>query len=274
MPADRDLTLAYFAPGAGLGHLNRALAICLRLRRHGVDARILTNSPFAAGVAAITRFPIIRFRGEALPAAQRYIDERRPDAVVTDTFPLATPAPAIHIARRLKSPAPLSNCNLVIEAEPLSNEHRAILPANRVVLRGPIVLPPGWITPPRLPAAIHPTLVIHSGPESEIAELISRAKGACTVISPWPGETAVECYPASALYERARHIITGAGYNSMAELLGMRDRHTAVAFERRHDDQHARLREFFPPEASRHDGGAEAARAILDYLGIESTLAV
>lgn len=267
----RKLTLAYFAPGSGLGHLNRALAVCLPLRRSGVDARIVTNSPFAEGIAAIARCPMIRFAGDAQQAAKQYIDETRPDAVVMDTFPLCSAA--IHVARRLKSSqAVLPRFGLVIEAEPLSVEHRATLPADRIVLRGPIVLKPGDISPPGPTPAVESTLVVHSGPEHEIAELIGHARGPFTVISPWPG--ACEYYPASHLYANAAHIITGAGYNSMAELLGSRERHTAVAFERRHDDQHARLREFFAPGASRFDGAAEAAGAILRYLGIESTLAV
>lgn len=272
MPSDRDLTLAYFAPGSGLGHLNRALAVCLRLRKSGVDAQIITNSPFAEGIASIARCPIVRFSGDAQLAAGQFIEETRPDAVVMDTFPLRSPAPAIHIARRLKAPVPLPQYGLVIEAEPLSPEHRAILPADRAVLRGPIVLPPSFLARPRRAPGIAPTLVVHSGTQDEIDTLIAHAPGRYTVISPWPG--AAEYYPASQLYERASHIITGAGYNSMAELLGMRDRHTAVAFERRHDDQHARLREFFLWEASRYDGADEAVRAILGYLGIESTLAV
>lgn len=273
MPADlRKLTLAYFAPGAGLGHLNRALAICLPLRRSGVDARIVTNSPFAGGIAAIARCPVHRFAGDPQQAADGFIDEMRPDAVVMDTFPLRGPVTAIHVARRWKDPLPLPPYGLVIEAEPLSAAHRAVLPADRVVLRGPIVLAPGVVSPRGTMPAVESTLIVHSGPEHEIAELIQHAKGRYTVISPWPG--AIEYYPASNLYAQARHVITGAGYNSMAELLGLRERHTAVAFERRHDDQHARLREFFAPEASRFDGAAEAVAAMLRYLGIESTLAV
>ena len=62
MQIDRGI-VAYFAPGGGLGHLNRALAVCLRLRDAKVDARIVTNSPFAEGLAALAHCPIIRLEG-------------------------------------------------------------------------------------------------------------------------------------------------------------------------------------------------------------------
>ncbi|MES2462555.1 MAG: hypothetical protein V4671_18385, partial [Armatimonadota bacterium] len=55
--------IAYFAPGSGLGHLNRALGICLRMRDAGADARIVTNSPFAEGLAGIARCPMVRLAG-------------------------------------------------------------------------------------------------------------------------------------------------------------------------------------------------------------------
>lgn len=265
--------VAYFAPGGGLGHLNRALAVCLRLRDEGVDARVVTNSPFAEGLATLARCPMIRLPGEAWAAAAReYVATARPAAVVTDTFPYglrdewcgAGPgAPLVHVARRLLTPFAMRRADFaaIIQAEPLAPGHAAAL-GECVALTGPIRLAPGRVPTP-LPAALDRdglTLVVHSGPEEEVRALMALADGPCTVIAPW---TPLEYYPATNLYARARRVITGAGYNSMADLLEIRDKHTAVPFARRYDDQHARLREFFRTGA---DGTADAAAAIRSVL--------
>jgi hypothetical protein len=63
------------------------------------------------------------------------------------------------------------------------------------------------------------------------------------VISPWKLAHApsFDYFPAANLIERAKHVYTGAGYNSIADTMDRRTRHTAVAFPRRYDDQAARL---------------------------------
>lgn len=265
--------VAYFAPGAGLGHLNRALAVCLRLRDAGVDARIVTNSPFAEGLAGLARCPIVRLAGdEWAEAARAFVAETRPRAVIADTFPYGLreewrgaglDAPLIHVARRLLTPFAIlpGDFALILRAEPLSPEHGLAL-GGGVSLAGPILLPPGRITTP-IPSELDRddlTLVVHSGPEEEVAALVALAEPPYVVISPWSN---VEYYPATNLYRRARRVITGAGYNSMADLLAFRDRHTAVAFPRRYDDQQARVREFFREP---FDGTPQAVEAILSVL--------
>jgi hypothetical protein len=247
--------VAYFAPGGGLGHLNRALAVCLRLRDTGVDARIITNSPFAEGLAALARCPVVRLEGDRWEeCARAYVAELQPRAVITDTFPyglrdewrVAGPGvPLIHIARRLLTPFAIqpNDFSLIIHAEPLSEEHRAALGPSEV-LSGPILLPPGRIATP-VPRQLDRddlTVVVHSGPAEELAVLTALARPPLFVISPW---SEVEYYPATNLYSRARRIISGAGYNSMADLITHRARHTAIPFPRRYDDQHARVEHFF-----------------------------
>jgi hypothetical protein len=49
----------------------------------------------------------------------------------------------------------------------------------------------------------------------------------------------------------------------MADLLGWREKHTAVAFERKYDDQAARVRSFF---TEARDGTGQAVRAVLGVL--------
>jgi hypothetical protein len=104
------------------------------------------------------------------------------------------------------------------------------------------------------------TLVVHSGAEGEVEELVGLAGPGCVVISPWSG---AEYYPATNLYARAGRVITGAGYNSMADLLGWREKHVAVAFERKYDDQAARVRGFFREPG---DGTWQAVGAVLGVL--------
>ncbi len=271
MRIDRGI-VAYFAPGGGLGHLNRALAIVLPLRDAGVDGRIVTNSPFAQGLAALSRCPVVQLENENWgEAARAYVEEFRPRAIVTDTFPYglkdewraAPPTQIIHIARRLLTPFAIEpkHFSAILQAEPLSPDHNATL-GQSILLPGPIRLPPGRIQTP-IPPQLNRrglTLVVHSGTEDEIATLTALAEPPFAVISPWSN---VEYYPAANLYENARHIITGAGYNSMADLLIHRARHTAIPFPRRYDDQHARLQHFFREPA---DGTAKAVEAILSSL--------
>lgn len=264
---------AYFAPGGGLGHLNRALAICLPLRDAGVNAQVVTNSPFAPGIAALARCPIVQLpAGDWSAAVHSYYRHERPAAVITDTFPYglrnewfdAPPTvPFLHVARRLLTPFPIRRADFaaILQAEPLSEEHEAALTPS-LPLPGPLVLPPGRIPTPVPPSLQRRdlTLVVHSGPPEELAALESLAEPPYTILSPW---SQIDYYPATNLYASARRIITGAGYNSMADLLPHRNRHTALAFPRRYDDQHARLQHFFREPAN---GTAPAIEAILSLL--------
>jgi hypothetical protein len=173
----------------------------------------------------------------------------------------------------------------VLVTEPLSGEHTRLLRDSGVEIRqtrGRIRLPWSRFRVP-LPHALacllatgRVRLVVHSGPRSEIQCLVERAQRDRTepdeplaVISPLPSP--VDCcpcfdyFPASALYARARHVYTGAGYNSLAERAITPDTHTAVAFERRYDDQAGRL----AGELTVEDGTGEAADALVEWMGRE-----
>lgn len=267
--------ILYFAPGAGLGHLNRAVAVCLRLREeHGADARIVTNSPFAAGVACLARMPIVRIaNAEWARHARDYAEEARPDAIVTDTFPYgfrnewrngSAPAPLVHVARRLLVPFAVDPGRFaaILKAEPLSADHEDALGPSAIALDGPIRLHPGQfaVTVPKPLDHDGLTLVVHSGSADELRVLAAQAGGPYTIVSPAAG---IEYYPAVNLYSRAKRVITAAGYNSMAELLELRDRHTAIAFPRRFDDQSGRLSGFFRLPS---DGTAGTARLVAGLL--------
>lgn len=282
----------YCAPGSGLGHLNRALAVCLELRALEVHAQIVTNSPFAAGLARLARFPVVRIPAENWRAdVQSFVASVKPRLLVCDTFPRGMrsewsdgfPAPAVYMARRLKPEAVKSLLEdpgwrngivQVIAAEELAVEHETALVLSRIPvvrLPGRIRLRPGLL-PTEIPAELERlldggrcSLVVHGGPAEETVELIGIAGGygEPVAITPWgeriDGVPGFEYYPAGNIMARARHVVTGAGYNAMADMMFQQDRHTAVAFPRRFDDQAARLA---GRKAGEQDGTRDAALAI------------
>jgi hypothetical protein len=194
------------APGGGLGHLVRAAALALRLGERGRTARVVTNSPYAEGLArlagcAVDRIPSNRWTS----ALARYVEELGPEVLVLDSFPWGLRgewtrppkgARIVYLARRLKLGVYLSALDVeprpdaphlerVIVAEPLSAEHRALLDGagGRVTeLAGRIRFPAGrFPTPvPRELAEVLDSgrawLVVHSGPREEVQALIERAR--------------------------------------------------------------------------------------------------
>lgn len=289
-------SILYCAPGSGLGHLNRALAVCLELRTLGVSAQIVTNSPFAAGLARLARFPITRIPAERWRADVReFTAAVQPELMVCDTFPRGMrgewidglPVPALYMARRLNPEAVATFLGdsgwpdgivQIIAAEELSGAHDAALAASRVPvvnLPGRIRLRPGLL-PTEIPGELERLLdtgrcclVVHGGPAAEVAQLVglARQQGEPVAITPWgermEGVPSFEYYPAGNLMARAAHVFTGAGYNAMAEMMLRSHCHTAVAFPRRFDDQAARLASSRPAS---QDSTHEAAQAIAALL--------
>jgi UDP:flavonoid glycosyltransferase YjiC (YdhE family) len=118
-------------------------------------------------------------------------------------------------------------------------------------------------------------LVVHSGPAHEVQLLLDRARedtdghgsGRIALITPRLMEELglpwFEYFPAAKLYSQATAIITGAGYNSLAETEFYHDKRSLIPFDRRYDDQPGRFKS--PPMASA-DGTAQATRIICDWL--------
>ncbi len=240
--------------------MNRGLAVCLALRDAGWEARLLSNSPFARGLAGLARCPVVGMRPEEV---ESYVARSRPAVLVMDTFAqgLRGERPRaramVHVARRLLRPVAVEGFDAVIQAEPLEAEQEAGLPAGTVRLPGPIRLAPGRVPTPA-PAELEREglhVVVHAGPEAEVAQLAAMAPEPRAVVR-------LNYYPACNLLGRAAHVYSGAGYNIMADMLG-RENHTAVAFVRRYDDQAGRLRGFFREPG---DGTELAARTIAALL--------
>lgn len=288
----KQTKVLYAAPGAGLGHLNRALAIGLELREMGVETRIATNSPFAEGVARLARFPVVEIR-DWKDGVRAYAEEAQPEVVVCDTFPRGLrgewagglPARGVYVARRLKAAALgdvfggrgwAEGFEQVIAAEELGAEHEAVirdsgLPVVR--LPGRVRLRPGLVAAPapaeleRLLETGRCRLVVHGGPVEELKRLAELVKGAGPVaaITPWgqclEGIPCFEYYPAGNLVGRAARVVSGAGYNIMSDMMNFRQRHETMPFERRYDDQAGRAGRWGEVE-----GTAAAAEAIANLV--------
>ncbi|MBN8730507.1 MAG: hypothetical protein J0L64_08210 [Acidobacteria bacterium] len=287
----------YFAPGSGLGHLTRALAVCLELRELGVEAEIATNSPFAQPLARLARIRVTQIANDQWSAAApRLLAERAPRAAVVDTFPnglrgewLQRPdVPLIHMARRLRlenyaqfatDGAAWRGFALTVAIEALAPEHEALLSPPVHALRGLIRLAPGRIGgagPERLLQLLDngAALVVHGGPREEVAQLVANARARSSAevaaITPWQldGVACFDYFPAANVLARASHIFTGGGYNSIADTMELRPRHTALAFPRRFDDQAARLAAVGTADA---DATREAVEAIVLAAGLSAS---
>ena len=285
-------------PGAGLGHLVRGCAVALALGRRDISCRLVTNSPFADGIARLTPVPVTRLRNRSWPADVReYCVQHPARIVVVDTFPFglrgewreAAPKKImVHIARRLKMDVYLERIESwpdrpfyqsALICEPLSSGHADWL-RERVrettELPGRIYLEPQ--EPLDVPGALvallaqhRVHLIVHSGPERELQELVRAAEIACSedpgarpvIITPLEKITKkipmFDYFPASCLFGLATQIYTGAGYNLMAETAGYRDKHTAMAFFRTFDDQAGRLEAGWDG----HGNGADAAAEVI-----------
>lgn len=248
---------------------------------------------------AIDAIPSSRWAGD-LP---EHVKARAPRLAVLDTFPwglrgewigvLPSGVRFVHLARRLKVNAYLDALELawdpgapqlerVIIAEPLADGHAELLAQSggeMVELPGRIRFPLGVVEPPVPPQLdrllkSQPTwLIVHSGPRAELDALVEAAEadrdgeGALAAVVPEPPSglpcPCFEYFPAAALFPRARRIVTAAGYNLMAEAAPFADRHLAVPFPRRYDDQPARLA---GPPAGTLDGTPHAAQALAEWV--------
>jgi hypothetical protein len=98
-------------------------------------------------------------------------------------------------------------------------------------------------------------LVVHTGPDEEIHELVAYARdmaglegvrSTITLVAPRrpTGLAAdvrhLDVYPAWPLFAGAERIVTAAGCNAVRQLAPWRDRHRMLPFPRRFDDQYAR----------------------------------
>ena len=250
----------YYAVGGGLGHLTRGRRVLDAL---GIDAAFVTASPYAddprvTGGRAVVRVPASL--ESDVDAHRDWLREQRFERLIVDTFPCGIQGelsgldvPMDLVARRMRweayrhaVPYALPRFDVVWAVEELEQGEALALRAVIRSLRLPIgghsgVAEDFW-------------LIVHSGPEEEVRELVEFARELmrihraprrtlvatrCTLALP-PRFERIDAYPVAHLYPRAERIFSAAGFNVMLETEPFRDRHHVVPFARAFDDQFAR----------------------------------
>lgn len=260
--------ILYYALGGGLGHLTRGRRVLEALGLTS-DAAIVTASPYASDARVTGGIPVINVPAEL----EHNVDEHRAwmrgldaERLLVDTFPggmhgelCGLDMPMDLVARSLRwaeyrraMPGELPSFDAAWLLEELEPEHDAFVRDN---CRRSVPLDLSHPDTGTTEAAAPYWLIVHSGPEEEVRELIAytselRANAAspaertlvatrCDVPLP-EGFEKVDAYPAAALFARAERIVSAAGFNVMLETERWRDKHDVVPFARRFDDQYRR----------------------------------
>ena len=264
----------YYAFGAGLGHLTRALRVISTLKISPVT--ILTHSPH---VSLINNAHVLQPDNQIYNNSSRLgdwvnevCDERAVECIYIDSFPLGVkgelrlpgPLKKVYLARLLNwsvyKPFLLEEqvvyaCSYVLET--LYAEHQQWLEQCSAQVQGLTLAPRRH----QVNKSIHEMdspfcLVIHSGPDDEIRQLLHFAREQltyhrldfplwlacprCPEVIPC-GVKYVNYYPADALIEKARVVVSAAGFNIMNEMRQYDKPHWVIPFDRRYDDQFFRL---------------------------------
>ncbi|MFO1372678.1 MAG: hypothetical protein U1F42_09895 [Candidatus Competibacteraceae bacterium] len=276
----------WYAPGGGLGHATRALAILRHLRPCVPEAEIVLalTTPYIQG-AILQGLTVLRlpsaFEWQAAGGAEQAAALVRAlftalgpfDLLVVDTFADGlqgelTPE-VLELARRRvliyriggvdpeTSPAwPLYHRILAPYPE---TPHPAAEAVGIVLIRQPEEALSRTDARRRLgldPEAPEPVILgLHAGDPGEVSSFFELIRAACeTLPSPWwlrlltplpttenYGAEHAHLYPAAEVLPAADLVLTGAGYNSHAELSAFGLRGLYCPFMRSHDSQWTRL---------------------------------
>lgn len=261
--------ILYYALGGGLGHLTRGRRV---LEALALDATILTASPYARDPRVTGGIPIVEVPAhlehdlEAHRGWMRALDAER---LIVDTFPggiqgelCGLEMPMDLVARLLRwdeyrraVPDELPSFETTWIVEKLTPDHDAFVRANsrRVVSLGARAFSPQRAGSPRPLQSFW--LIVHSGPEDEVRELIAYTSELRALADNVPerilvatqcdtalaeGFERIDAYPIADLYPQAARIISAAGFNVMLETEPWRHKHDVVPFARRYDDQYER----------------------------------
>lgn len=228
--------IVYYAVGGGLGHVTRARRVLDALR---IDDAVIVASA-RADERVTGRYPVADS-----------LDSLSPERIIVDAFPLGLrgelagiDVPLDYVARLLRwdeyrrcVPHPLPRFGTTYLVEPVTHE----VPSDRVIElrlsvedRHSCLSYPYW-------------LVVHSGPEDEVRDLIAYAEelqriegdeSRLVVVSQCG--IGIDVIPACSLFANAKRIVSAAGFNVMLETEPYRDKHHVVPMPRRFDDQFAR----------------------------------
>jgi hypothetical protein len=229
--------IVYYAMGGGLGHGTRARRVLETLR---IDDAVI--------VASCKPDPRVTGRYRVADS----LDGLHPERILVDTFPLGLKGelagidvPLDYVARLLKwdeyrrcVPGELPRFGTMYVVEEVTHA----VPCDRIV---DLTLNPARCAP--LAARSTYWLVVHSGPEEEVRDLIAYAEelqriehdqSEIVVVSQCG--TGLDLVPASSLFAGAARIVSAAGFNVMLETEPYRDKHHILPMPRRFDDQFAR----------------------------------
>ena len=259
--------ILYYAVGGGLGHLTRGRRVLQALGMQH-DAAFVTASPYARDSRVTGGIEVIEVPAylEHTPLEhhewmRELIRERAPERLVADAFPAGIQGelcdldvPMDHVARILRElPERSPRFATTWIVEELTPEHDVFLRAHsdRVVsLELPIetfedeeASRPFW-------------LIVHSGPEEEVSELIAYAATLRDLASDPPSQILIatrnpppslpsgfaltDVDPPARLFASATRILSAAGFNVMLETAPFAHKHVVVPFPRRFDDQFLR----------------------------------
>lgn len=263
--------ILYYAVGGGLGHLTRGRRV---LETLGLEKRaaFVTASPYARDARVTGGIPVIEVPAhlERAPAEHRawlrdLIRERQPERLIADAFPAGIqgelsgmPMAMDHVARILRLDeyrravtGDIPRFDTTWTVEELAPDHEAFVRAQSEeiidldltpVPPARVVVEPFWV-------------IVHSGPEEEVSELVAYAANLrdlatdrperilvasrCSMTLPAGFERTDE-YPVTHLFPSAARIISAAGFNVMSETAAWAEKHHVVPFPRRFDDQYLR----------------------------------
>lgn len=233
----------YYAIGGGCGHSRRAQRV---LEALSIDADIITSDDIPRA-----------FEANRIAHRQWLVDRFRGHRVIADTFPAGIQGELSgiddiafdHVARLLRwddyrraVPHDPPRFGTTYVVEELTHEAFVVAHSDRVIKLS-LTVPPSTINHQR---STPYSLIVHSGPEHEVEELIAYAKE----LGDEPIVVATRCAIAGVeridtdspadFFSAATRIVSAAGFNVMLETEPWRDKHHVVPFPRRFDDQFLR----------------------------------
>lgn len=261
--------ILYYALGGGLGHLTRGRRV-LEALGLAQRATFVTASPYAGDARVTGGIPVITVPSHLerdRVAHHEWLRDVARDAerMIVDTFPCGIQGeicglnvPMDLVARLLRwdeyrraVPEAVPDFDTIWFLEELVPAQEAALRAHgeRVVTLD--------LRAAQRPAAETGNywIIVHSGPEEEVRELVEYAEelravavnppervlvaSPCSI--PLPGGfVSRDVYPAAQLFPAAARIISAAGFNVMLETEPWRAKHVVLPFARKFDDQYRR----------------------------------
>ena len=271
--------ILYYAIGGGLGHVTRALAVLHTLK---IREKTLIVSPADTSLLGTVSGRIQFIKPPALPQhdgsklaafLQQLIDHHRPSELIVDSFPLGIYGELNNISfsgirtyvARLLTWDRYSKIagnrffiyNQSFVLEPLHEDHRYLIDRISETLAFLELNDPPQNTPlPEITDLNQHWLVVHSGPDEEVEDLITYARQIREIeqkqnplllvtpstINKWTHHPVKHqrYYPAHLLMPHVEKIISACGFNTMRQARPYRNKHHFFPFARRFDDQYYR----------------------------------